>query len=120
MKLNHMDLPVADVAGVKEFFITHFGFRLVSERDDGLTVLVDEAQFVLTLTVLLEDEKTPYPSGFHLGFNLATEAELRDVHDRLTAAGADIVRPLGMLGAALCFHCLAPGAVLIELAWRPH
>jgi len=38
MKLNHLDLPVADIPGVRDFFVEHFGLRSVFARDEGLTV----------------------------------------------------------------------------------
>ena len=33
MKLNHIDLPVKDIPGVRTFFERHFGFRIF-ERED--------------------------------------------------------------------------------------
>ena len=118
MELNHIDLPVADIAGVRDFFVAHFGFRTILKRDDGLAVLLDESNFALTLSALIPGEAQRYPSGFHVGFNLNSEAQVRAAHDRLVAEGVEIVRPLGDLGGALTFHCVAPGALLVELAWR--
>jgi hypothetical protein len=39
MKLNHIDLPVVDIAAVRLFFATHFELRCIFTREDGLTVL---------------------------------------------------------------------------------
>jgi catechol 2,3-dioxygenase-like lactoylglutathione lyase family enzyme len=44
MKLNHIDLPVADIAGVRAFFESHFGFRCIFEREDDLPVLLDDGE----------------------------------------------------------------------------
>jgi catechol 2,3-dioxygenase-like lactoylglutathione lyase family enzyme len=119
MNLNHIDLPVVDIPGVRDFFVEHFGFRRIFEREDGLTVLLDESDFALTLSAVIRGEEQRYPSGFHVGFNLQSEVQLRVAHARLVSAGVKIVRPLGDLGGALTFHCVAPGALLVELAWRP-
>ena len=119
MNLNHIDLPVADIPGVRDFFVEHFGFHRIFEREDGLTVLLGESDFTLTLSVLNQGEEQRYPGGFHVGFNLKSEVELRAAHARLVSSDVQIVRPLGELGGALTFHCVAPGALLVELAWRP-
>jgi catechol 2,3-dioxygenase-like lactoylglutathione lyase family enzyme len=116
MKLNHIDLPVADIAGVRAFFESHFGFRCIFEREDGLTVLLDEA---LTLSSLVDGEKQRFPAGFHVGFNLQSEEALRRSHAELTSARVKFARPLGDLGDALTFQCYAPGGLVVELAWRP-
>lgn len=118
MNLNHLDLPVNDIVGARDFFAAHFGFRCIFERADGLTVLLDECNFALTLSPLPAHESARYPTGFHVGFNLDREEQLLAVHRRLAAAGVEIVRPLGELGGALTFHCMAPGPLLVELSWR--
>ncbi len=118
MKLNHIDLPVVDITGARHFFETHFGMRCVFAREDGLTVLLDEGGLALTLSPLPQGEELKYPTGFHVGFNLSSEGEVLEVHQRVLAAGIPIVRPLGDLAGALTFHCLAPGPILIEVAWR--
>jgi catechol 2,3-dioxygenase-like lactoylglutathione lyase family enzyme len=119
MNLNHIDLPVSDIAGARAFFERHFGFRCILAREDGLTVLLDDAGFALTLSAVPPGEKLAYPTGFHVGFNVPGEQELRSKHAELAAAGSAIVRPLGMLGGALTFQCQAPGPLTIEMGWRP-
>ena len=97
----------------------HFGFRCIFAREDGLTVLLDEDNFALTLSPLPDGEKLRFPTGFHIGFNVDNEHELYEVHGRLAAAGIPIARPPGDLGGALTFHCDAPGPILVEVAYRP-
>ncbi|WP_424191192.1 VOC family protein [Ampullimonas aquatilis] len=119
MQLNHLDLPVPQTSATKAFFVEHLGFTCVFEREDGLTVLIDEAGFALTLSPLPSGESLKYPTGFHVGFNFQEEAQVVQAHDRLASMGVEIVRPLGQLGGALTFHCNAPGPVLVEFGWRP-
>jgi len=118
MKLNHVDLPAMDIAALRLFFETHFEMRCIFNREDGLTVLLDEDGFALTLSPFGQGKALEYPAGFHVGFNVDSQDELFEVHGRITAAGVPIVRPLGDLGGALTFHCHAPGSILVEIAWR--
>ena len=119
MKLNHIDLPVADIAAAAAFFRDLMDFKCIFERADGLTVLLDEDQAALTLSPLPPGETLHYPTGFHIGSNVDHEHELYEVHARLVAAGVPIIRPLSVVGGAMSFQCTAPGPLAIEFAWRP-
>jgi catechol 2,3-dioxygenase-like lactoylglutathione lyase family enzyme len=119
MNLNHLDLPVSDIAQTRAFFERHFGFKEVYSREDGLTVLLDEDGFALTLSPLPEGKPVSYPDGFHVGFNVDCEDDLFEVHRTLVTAGVSIVRPLGDLAGTMTFHCHAPGSLLVEVAHRP-
>jgi lactoylglutathione lyase len=118
MHLNHLDLPVTDIRGTREFFEKYFDFRCVFERSDGLTVLLDPSDFALTLSPCEQGDRPSYPTGFHVGFNLSTKSDLMNAYQRLSSGGVEIVRPLGDLGGALTFHCNAPGLICVEVAWR--
>jgi catechol 2,3-dioxygenase-like lactoylglutathione lyase family enzyme len=118
MKLNHIDLPVADIAAARLFFEMHFELRCIFTREDGLSVLLDEDGLALTLSPIPQGEVLKYPTGFHIGFNLDDEGDLLKVHRRIVCAGVPVVRPLGDLAGALTFHCQAPGPILVEVAWR--
>jgi catechol 2,3-dioxygenase-like lactoylglutathione lyase family enzyme len=118
MKLDHVDLPIKDIASVRAFLERHFGFRCIFTREDGLCVLLDEDGFAITLSVPSANEVPQYPAGFHVGFNADNQDELYEMHGRLVAAGVPIVRPVGDLAGALTFHCLAPENLLVEVAFR--
>lgn len=118
MHLNHIDLPVPDLAATRSFFETHFGFRCL-HGDDAFCLLLGDGGFALALSALPPGEALRYPSGFHIGFNLADEADLHAIHERLQTARVPIMRPLGRLGNALTFQCEAPGPVQVELGYRP-
>jgi catechol 2,3-dioxygenase-like lactoylglutathione lyase family enzyme len=117
MRLNHLDLPVSDPHTAKHFFENHFGFRTIFIRSD-LVVMLDSTDFALTLSAKLADGDQGYPTGFHVGFNLNTEAELQAIYQNLLAAKVSLARPLGLLGGALTFQCFGPDQILIEMAWR--
>jgi len=101
------------------FFERHFGFKEVYSREDGLTVLLDEDGFALTLSPLSEGQSAKYPDGFHVGFNVDSEDDLFEAHRNLLTSGVPIVQPLGDLAGEMTFHCHAPGSLLVEVAYRP-
>lgn len=120
MRLNHLDLSVSDVPGARDFFETFLGFRCEATKGrDALSILRDESGFVLVLNPFREDSPTQYPADFHIGFLLETEQAVRELYERLTAAGTEIVHPLNHRRGALMFYFRAPGGVLVEISWRP-
>jgi hypothetical protein len=62
MKLNHINLAVADVAATQGFFERYFDFHFVETKDDGiLTILTDDAGFVLILSNIDRQVVLSYP-----------------------------------------------------------
>jgi catechol 2,3-dioxygenase-like lactoylglutathione lyase family enzyme len=116
MRLNHLDVPVPDTDLVARFFERHFGMRRIFERADGLIVLLDEADFALTLSPQRRAEALPH--GFHVGFNVAHEDIVTGIYEQLGGLNVPIQRALGTISGALSFQCLAPGGLVVEMAWR--
>lgn len=67
MVLNHLNLPMPDVAKAIVFFETCFGFTCVEQKGDAaLAVLRGADGFIL---VLMRAKEEPfYPKFFHIGF----------------------------------------------------
>ena len=59
----------------------------------GLTVLLDDAGFVLTLMKLGSKSTGTYPANFHVGFFLDSEAKVDAIHGRMVADGLDVAAP---------------------------
>ena len=89
MKLNHLDLHVHDVPATLAYFQRFFGLTLQT-RPDAPTfgILTDGHGFVLVVQRAAEGER--YPAGFHLGFLVADEAEVRALQARARAEGAEV------------------------------
>ena len=66
MKLNHVNLPVADVSATRDFFEKHFGFKCIAEPTDANVVLTDNAGLVLAISNF--DHADQVPKWFHVGF----------------------------------------------------
>ena len=117
MRLNHANLPVAEVAALRDFFVRHFEFHEVATRGrDALTVLRGPDGFLLNL---MRGAETTYPRNFHVGFYVDSPAAVRAKHAELQAAGSGpgAVEALTRGGfASVTFYCVAPGGVLVEVS----
>ncbi|SFK52340.1 VOC family protein [Caulobacter sp. UNC279MFTsu5.1] len=116
MRLNHIDLPVPDVAATRDFFETWLGFT--HERtlgQDGLAILRDAAGLVLVLSRLRRDGAQAWPIPFHIGFHLDSPAAVSGLQARM-AAGGLAVEPPSMQHGAFAFYLTAPGDILVEVA----
>ena len=116
MNLRHIDLPSPCPAATMAFFVRHFGFQVFFERPDGLTVGEDAAGLALTISPVADGH--PYPPGFHVGFLVASDAEVLSAWDRLNADGAPVRLAPCVLGGALTFQVTAPGDIAVEVTVR--
>jgi len=115
--LNHANLPVADVAALRDFFARHFGFTAEMTRgNDAFVVMRGDGGFVLNLMRCREGEH--YPDNFHVGFALQDADAVRAKHAELREAGVGVgeVKSLGRGGpASVTFYCYAPNDLLVEV-----
>lgn len=112
MKVNHLHFMVPDVPAAATFFENYFGLRR-SAGNAGLTVLLDDDGFVLTLMKLGGKSTTTYPANFHVGFFVADEARVDDLHRRMTHDGLGVSAP--ERAHAYSFYVTAPGGFLVEV-----
>jgi len=119
MRLNHLDLAVPDIAASRDFFETHLGFtHQQTLGQNGLSILRDESGLVLVLSRLQRTGAQAYPDGFHIGFHLDSEVAVHGLYTRMTEAGVDIPAPPAVQRGALGFYFMAPGDILVEVAYR--
>jgi catechol 2,3-dioxygenase-like lactoylglutathione lyase family enzyme len=112
MKVNHLHLMVPDVPAAVAFFEKYFELRKAG-GNAGLTVLLDESGFVLTLMKLGSRSSRTYPENFHLGFFVADEARVDALNERMRADGFDVAPP--RREHAYSFYVSAPGGFLVEV-----
>lgn len=117
MKLNHLDLQVADVQRSVLFFEQFFGLTLQTNRNSpAVAVLSDGHGF----TFVLQRKKNPaetYPEGFHLGFIVDDVETVLQVHARLKAAGFD-VSDIQEGNRGVLAYCRTPDGYLVEVNCR--
>jgi lactoylglutathione lyase len=118
MNLNHINLPVADVAANRDFFTKYFG--MVARREVGknfLAMLVDESGMVLNLSHFDKDKSAAivHHRDLHVGFFVKTFEEVDRVYDRIVADGLAVDAPEKKEGR-YTFYVKAPGGFDVEVA----
>jgi catechol 2,3-dioxygenase-like lactoylglutathione lyase family enzyme len=117
--MNHINLPVDDVAGARAFFETWFGFTCIEMKGDGLIAVMhgtDGFVLVLMSTKFNVEAGQAYPSAFHVGFLLPTRHAVEEKHAELMQGGVPVgMGPKNMRGV-FGFYFTAPGSILIEIS----
>jgi lactoylglutathione lyase len=104
VKLNHVNLPVADVSATRDFFEKHFGFRRIAEPTAANVVLTDNAGLVLTISNFDHADEVTYPKWFHVGFMQDSDDKVDDIYDRLKTAGMQPGKPAPGGSTVEVFH----------------
>lgn len=112
MRLNHLHLMVTDGRAASTFLATYFGWRQLS-GNAGLTVLMDDAGFVLTLMKIARENRSLYPDNFHVGFFVESEVMVDSINRRLKEDGYEVAPP--ERHHAYSFYVMAPGGFTVEL-----
>lgn len=114
MRLDHINLTVADVLTASTFLKEHFGYTDVFEDNNAdMSVLADGHGGHINL---MRGANATYPRLFHIGFDAETEAGVNAVYERLTSAGLTMKPPIHAWGA-WTFHFTCPGGdFAIEVA----
>jgi catechol-2,3-dioxygenase len=113
MKLNHLHLMVTDVRLASAFLETYFGLRSTG-GNAGLIVLSDDDGFVLTLMKIGQTSNTTYPTNFHVGFFVESEATVDTIYHRLKDDGYK-VSPPERQQHSYSLYVDAPGGFTVEL-----
>jgi lactoylglutathione lyase len=117
MKINHLNLSVANVPETARFFEEFFGFRCAEQKGrDSLFVLLDETGFGFTLSNLGRTAKHEYPRDFHIGFLQENKEQVEAIHQRLKAAGY-VEKPPQSMHGSWGFYVFAPGGIQIEVSY---
>ncbi|MCI0461236.1 MAG: VOC family protein [Gemmataceae bacterium] len=115
MKLNHLNLTVADVSATREFLEKYFGLRSQGKKGGNtLAVLFDDDGLVLTLIKVSQVTEVHYPDSFHIGFIQESPEQVNEINKRLTDDGFDVEPPHKAHGA-WTFYFRAPGGFTIEV-----
>jgi lactoylglutathione lyase len=112
MRVNHLHLMVPDVPAASAFFEKYFELRKAS-GNAGLTVLLDDGGFVLTLMKMNSKSSRTYPENFHVGFFVESESTVDAIRNRMIADGLEVAAP--RREHAYSFYVSAPGGFLVEV-----
>lgn len=118
MRLNHLNLPVENLAAARSLFEDLLGFQLLAQHGDAIAILSDGNGSVLALSNAAHfgGETPRYPEGFHVGFLLVTTALVDQAYERVVAAGiAPGHRPRKQHGS-YGFYFAALGGLTFEIS----
>jgi catechol 2,3-dioxygenase-like lactoylglutathione lyase family enzyme len=115
MRLNHLNLHVSNVDAARQFFERFFSLRCRYQRQQQIAIFDDATGFEFAVSNLFDSPPSSYPSDFHVGFALESTSEVREIYDRLKAAGIAMKLDLGVQGPALVFQCFGPDNIPIEV-----
>jgi lactoylglutathione lyase len=118
MTLNHINLPVGDVAANRDFFTKYF--RMVTAMEVGnnfLAMLVDNSGMVLNLSHFDKDKSAAivHHKDLHVGFFVESVDEVDRVYARIIADGLAVLAPQKREGR-YAFYVKAPGGFDVEVA----
>ena len=117
MKLNHLDLQVADVPALTQFLVDHYELSPLTRLDSPkLAILTDGHGFTLVIQRRRHDGEI-YPEGAHIGFLVDDPAEVYARRAGIAAAGVAISEVEVNARGTTCY-CRGPGGILIELGCR--
>jgi catechol 2,3-dioxygenase-like lactoylglutathione lyase family enzyme len=115
MKINHLDLQVADVQATVAVFERLLGLRLQSSRTSpALAILTDDEGFTLVLQRRKGDSER-YPEGFHFGFLVDDVERVRAFHASASAETLE-VSAIIETGRGTLVYARTPDGLLIEVA----
>lgn len=115
MKLNHLNLTVANVPEAHQFLEKYFGLRSLS-TNNNMAFLSDDNGLLLSLTSMKMGKETEvrYPASFHVGFMQESEARVNEINQRLKEDGFDVPPPSKQHGS-WTFYFMAPGGFMVEV-----
>ncbi len=117
--LNHTNLPVADVAALRDFFVRHFGFVPIHEPGGSpMAVLRGDGGFILNI-MQRRSTDGPFPRDFHVGFLYDAPADVHAKHAELVAAGltSGEVESMTRRGiSSVTFYTFAPNDIMVEVS----
>lgn len=117
--MKHLALAVHDQARSRRFYETYFGFGAQPARtyDDGVLMLYNADGFSLALGKT--DEEIVTPRFLHFGVHMPSAEAVRDLRDRLRAAGVPIAEEWEE-PEYVSVKCRDPDGYVVEAAWEPH
>jgi catechol 2,3-dioxygenase-like lactoylglutathione lyase family enzyme len=113
VRFNHLALPVRDQARSRRFYEECFGFAAgpAQRYPDGVLIVRNADGFDLALGPGGEAPPAPF---FHVGFRVPAPERVREVRDRLTAAGVAIVETVDA-PELVSVKCADPDGYVVEV-----
>lgn len=115
MHLNHINIPVPDVAACSDFLKTFFDMKPLGYKESHvMSLLTDGHGMVLNIENFDRQSEVTYPSTFHIGFMRDSREAVDEVHRRLTEAGY-AAEPPRVFHGAWTFYVKSPAGFTVEV-----
>ena len=114
MKFNHLSFPSSDVRASADFFVQHLDCSL--EFISPAAAMLKRAGFDIVIEA--KDHTVVWPHNFHLGFELSSPDDVRQLHQRLKEQGVSMKTEVFHHQRGTRFFCEAPGGLLFEMNTR--
>ena len=116
MNLNHVHIGTKDLKKSVEFYTTIFGFKKKFDHDPGI-FLDNEAGFLMAIDPV--DRVPEFPSWFHLGFCLNSEAEVHELYKKAKDKNVKFARDMMTEKDQFAsFFVFDPDGYKIEVSWH--
>jgi lactoylglutathione lyase len=112
MKVNHLNLTVADPVETQQFLVKYFELKPRGKGNHVITLLSDDNGMVLSL--MGRNSEVKYPATVHAGFIQESEEQVNEINRRLKADGFEVPLPSRQHGS-WTFYFDAPGGFTIEV-----
>ncbi len=118
MKLNHINLPVADVNASSIFFEKYFNFKCTEKKGENLLAVlqgIDGFTLVLMAHSFNRNGNVSFPDAFHIGFFVDNRDEVMAIYNNLLAGGFVTEQAPASIRGGFGFYFYAPGNILTEV-----
>lgn len=121
---HHIGLTVSKLEESADFFISLLGWKEVRRKAEYPAIFVSDGHIMVTLWETKEQPSNPFDRRrnvglHHVAFQVGSEADLHDVHEKLVDGGVQIEfapEPLGN-GPARHMMCYEPSGIRVEFIW---
>jgi lactoylglutathione lyase len=116
MKVNHLNLTVADPVKTQQFLVKYFGLKARGKGNQNIALLSDDNGMVLSLMNMKigRESEVKYPATFHIGFIRDSEEQVNEINQALKADGFNVPPPSRQHGS-WTFYFDLPGDFTIEV-----
>ena len=116
MNLNHIHIGTKDLEKSVDFFSALFGFKKKFDHEPGI-FLDNEDGFLIAIDPV--DDIPTFPSWFHIGFCLSSEAEVQKIYQKAKEMKAKIARDMmAEKDQFASFFIFDPDGYKIEVSWH--
>jgi catechol 2,3-dioxygenase-like lactoylglutathione lyase family enzyme len=116
MTINHIHIGTKDIKKSTEFYEKIFNFNRKLQHGAGIFIY-NEAGFMIAMDQL--EEIPTFPTWFHLGFCLSSEAEVQKIYQKVKQENVKIARDMANEKDQFAsFFIFDPNRYKIEVSWH--